>query len=409
MTGAWDIRYAPELRWAKGDMWTTVLEVPACGVHEYKYVIVDGSTKQEMAWQQGNNSVLAVGPDDTELSVYDNWANNLGAAVAGANGKSMTRAEKLQEWASGLMKERAMVEQWKRDNQGLKSEIARQRMEMGLMAQAAREREEQIMRMRISVLVIENPFETVAGIACLQLLRRENERLQSELAISKTEMAGSFEEALRLPSCANMNKCATAVVLQKAATMDPTPTDMLINTQWRHSGEMTSNARYVADDLTRLLTTQTVKVGEASAPHPLIVDSHSLSPRVCKVNPIKQLAWMVRIMLSTMRNHHGFSYYMQFCFGEVFLSARVYLKMLMLPQSRSTCMHVPSIDRGVSNLKMRVPATRVGSSSTAIFPENHSCSQVRLTATMQPLYMHANGPAIVGPTDGHSLFALSPP
>lgn len=40
---------------------------------EYKYVLLDHSGQHAVAWQRGNNSVLAVRQSDDFLEVFDNW------------------------------------------------------------------------------------------------------------------------------------------------------------------------------------------------------------------------------------------------------------------------------------------------------------------------------------------------
>ncbi len=45
----------------------------AGGVVEYKYVLLDHSGNHAVAWQQGNNSVLALRSSDDVVEVFDNW------------------------------------------------------------------------------------------------------------------------------------------------------------------------------------------------------------------------------------------------------------------------------------------------------------------------------------------------
>jgi hypothetical protein len=72
LAGSWTITNAVELRWAEGDAWTVTAELPP-GVYEYKYVVIDYTTKQPKAWQQGGNSVLAISVGEKEVDVHDNW------------------------------------------------------------------------------------------------------------------------------------------------------------------------------------------------------------------------------------------------------------------------------------------------------------------------------------------------
>lgn len=46
---------------------------PAGGVVEYKYVLLDHSGQHALAWQGGNNSVLALRAGEELVEVFDNW------------------------------------------------------------------------------------------------------------------------------------------------------------------------------------------------------------------------------------------------------------------------------------------------------------------------------------------------
>ena len=50
----------PELKWTDGDRWHAKISLPAGGVYEYKYVLLDSTGMHALTWQRGNNSVLAV-------------------------------------------------------------------------------------------------------------------------------------------------------------------------------------------------------------------------------------------------------------------------------------------------------------------------------------------------------------
>ncbi len=63
---------AADLTWAEGDNWHTTVDLPSGSLVEYKYVVLDGSG-QAVAWQSGNNSVLAVKHSEDELEVFDSW------------------------------------------------------------------------------------------------------------------------------------------------------------------------------------------------------------------------------------------------------------------------------------------------------------------------------------------------
>ena len=71
--GKWVLAQGPELKWSEGDNWHTTVSLPAGGVVEYKYVLLDHSGQHAVAWQGGNNSVLAVRAGDELVEVFDNW------------------------------------------------------------------------------------------------------------------------------------------------------------------------------------------------------------------------------------------------------------------------------------------------------------------------------------------------
>jgi len=45
------------------------VEIPAGAILEYKYVLLEGDGLRSIAWQSGNNSVLAVGHSDGNVEV----------------------------------------------------------------------------------------------------------------------------------------------------------------------------------------------------------------------------------------------------------------------------------------------------------------------------------------------------
>ena len=46
------------------------MELPAGQIVEYKYALLDSSGTISLAWQQGNNSVLALRRDDREVGPH---------------------------------------------------------------------------------------------------------------------------------------------------------------------------------------------------------------------------------------------------------------------------------------------------------------------------------------------------
>ena len=69
--GAWVLADGPEMEWFPGDLWRTDVALPAGGVYEYKYVLVGGGAggRHALAWQRGNNSVLALNANEVEAEV----------------------------------------------------------------------------------------------------------------------------------------------------------------------------------------------------------------------------------------------------------------------------------------------------------------------------------------------------
>lgn len=70
--GNWVLNAAVPLKWNEGDNWSGSVDLPAGSIVEYKYVVVNNQGHAVM-WQSGNNSVLALKHQDSELDVYDNW------------------------------------------------------------------------------------------------------------------------------------------------------------------------------------------------------------------------------------------------------------------------------------------------------------------------------------------------
>ena len=88
-----------ELQWSTGDKWNTIIEIPAGAIVEYKYVLVGPDGLSALAWQQGNNNVLAVGHADDNIEVFDTWESGPGAAVIAA-GEETTREGRMLSWAN---------------------------------------------------------------------------------------------------------------------------------------------------------------------------------------------------------------------------------------------------------------------------------------------------------------------
>lgn len=69
--GSWVLADGPEMEWSPGDLWRADVALPAGGVYEYKYVLVGGGAggRHALAWQRGNNSVLALAASESEAEV----------------------------------------------------------------------------------------------------------------------------------------------------------------------------------------------------------------------------------------------------------------------------------------------------------------------------------------------------
>jgi len=99
--GGWNMSQGAELEWSPGDKWNVIVEIPAGAVLEYKYVLLEGDGLRSIAWQSGNNSVLAVGHSDGNVEVFDNWESSPGASVLAA-GEKTTREGRLLSWANEI-------------------------------------------------------------------------------------------------------------------------------------------------------------------------------------------------------------------------------------------------------------------------------------------------------------------
>lgn len=69
--GSWVLADGPEMEWSPGDLWRADVALPAGSVYEYKYVLVGGGAggRHALAWQRGNNSVLALAASESEAEV----------------------------------------------------------------------------------------------------------------------------------------------------------------------------------------------------------------------------------------------------------------------------------------------------------------------------------------------------
>jgi hypothetical protein len=97
--GAWDMTKSLTLTWGEGDLWSSAdVELPVDGVFIYKYAIVPaGQPETVTEWQQGNNQVLTLTPDDLpRLWVTDDWFGNPDtASVFREGGESSSKESRL--------------------------------------------------------------------------------------------------------------------------------------------------------------------------------------------------------------------------------------------------------------------------------------------------------------------------
>ena len=81
--GAWSLAGGLDLAWSEGDEWTGSVPLPAGALVEYKYVLV-GADGRALAWQRGNNAVLAVSAGGGGDAGHE--ARAAAAAAAGGGG-----------------------------------------------------------------------------------------------------------------------------------------------------------------------------------------------------------------------------------------------------------------------------------------------------------------------------------
>mmetsp|Transcript_39777 Transcript_39777/g.100878 ORF Transcript_39777/g.100878 Transcript_39777/m.100878 type:complete len:508 (+) Transcript_39777:241-1764(+) len=180
--GAWNLSQAPTMQWGMGDMWTATIPLPQSSVQEYKYVLV-GADGAPLKWQQGNNNVLAVKPDQANLEVHDNWDGGQGSSVVSTAG-SVTRENQLLSWANEIEAKMSTT----------KNELKQWRGELS----AAKE-EAKVARIEVANLKTELGIEKERSkqqTVEIQALKQENSDLKSQLG----ESAAGFEQALQTAS-----------------------------------------------------------------------------------------------------------------------------------------------------------------------------------------------------------------
>ena len=190
--GSWILADAVPLSWSDGDMWHATIDLPAGSVFEYKYVVV-GNGGHAIAWQQGNNSVLALRQADDVIEVFDNWTCAPGAQVVAAGSAPVTRENRLLSWATELEAQVASQRQ----------ELRRARMELVAAQEEARLAREESRKLKLALT--QSEAERMASMAHLKQADTVNKVLQTQLAETTSSFAEALETALDLLTAANAN------------------------------------------------------------------------------------------------------------------------------------------------------------------------------------------------------------
>lgn len=210
--GKWVMVDGPELKWTEGDRWRATVSLPAGGIHEYKYVLLDSTGVHAQNWQRGNNSVLAIKQDETELEVFDNWEGQPGAAVT-AGGQSSTRESKLLAWATDI---EAQLE-------SQRQELRRSRVELAAAQEDARRarQEARVVRMELA------QSQTVRAQAdkVIRELQSNNRLLKSELQATATTFKRALHVAQTMLDTAEEREESMPEIAKQATEVaaDPSP------------------------------------------------------------------------------------------------------------------------------------------------------------------------------------------
>lgn len=183
--GSWILADGVPLSWSDGDMWNATVDLPAGSVIEYKYVVV-GYGGHAVAWQQGNNSVLALRQSDDVVEVYDNWTCAPGAQVVAAGSAPVTRENRLLSWATELEAQVASQRQ----------ELRRARMELVAAQEEARLAREESRKLKMALS--QSEAERMATMANLKQAETVNHVLQTQLVETTSSFAEALETALDL-------------------------------------------------------------------------------------------------------------------------------------------------------------------------------------------------------------------
>lgn len=178
--GSWILADAVALTWSEGDLWHATLELPSTSVLEYKYVVV-GQGGHAVAWQSGNNSVLAISDDEDEVEVHDNWGGNPGATVVSGDNLPVTREKKLLSWATDL--ENQVIQQ--------RQELRKLRMELVAAQEEARLARDEAKKLRRELANAEAEKATTSKAI------RNAEAVNTVLKDQIKDTTASFREALQ--------------------------------------------------------------------------------------------------------------------------------------------------------------------------------------------------------------------
>jgi hypothetical protein len=211
--GNWVLADGVPLTWSEGDMWNASVDLPAGTVTEYKYVVV-GQGGHAAAWQQGNNSVLALRQSDDVVEVYDNWGGNPGAQVLASGSAPVTRESRLLSWATEL---EAQVS-------GQRQELRRARMELVAAQEEARIAREESKKLKMALAQSES--ERIAAVANLKQAETVNQILQTQLKETTVAFSTALETAMELltPKTRAKKAAAATTTTTAAVAADATPT-----------------------------------------------------------------------------------------------------------------------------------------------------------------------------------------
>lgn len=184
--GTWALDKSIELAWSEGDNWHCIVDIPAGKVVEYKYVLLDHSGHHAIAWQQGNNSVLALRSADSFVEVFDNWGSTPGAKLVADGAVPVTRENRLLAWATEIEVQMASHKQ----------ELRRARMEL-----AAAQEDAKIARMetaKVKMQLKESESARVEAVGKLKYAETTNQILQTKMLQTTLSFREVMEKAANL-------------------------------------------------------------------------------------------------------------------------------------------------------------------------------------------------------------------